>query len=122
MDYKKIITGRRGEDMAVEHLSANGYMIVERNYRCRQGEIDIIARDGAAIVFIEVKTRSSDRFGAPASAVGYAKQGRMARASMAYMEENGLADSEARFDVISVVMNQDGWKAEIIKDAFEWGE
>ncbi len=46
----------------------------------------------------------------------------MARASMAYMEEKGVADSEARFDVVSVVMNQDGWKAEIIKDAFEWGE
>lgn len=122
VDYRKIIKGRRGEDIAAEHLLANGYRIVERNYRCRQGEIDIIATDKAAIVFIEVKTRSSDRFGLPASAVDHAKQGRMARASMAYMADKGIDDKEARFDVVSVVIEGDGWKAEVIKDAFEWEE
>lgn len=122
VDYRKMIKGRRGEDIAAQHLEANGYRIVERNYRCRQGEIDIIATDKAAIVFIEVKTRSSDRFGPPASAVDYAKQGRMARASMAYMADKGIDDKEARFDVVSVVIEGDGWKAEVIKDAFEWEE
>lgn len=122
MNYKKIVTGRRGEDVAVEFLSGKGYRVIERNYRCRQGEIDIIAKDGTALVFIEVKTRSSDRFGPPASAVDTAKQGRMAHAALKYMTDKGLSDAEARFDVVSVVVSGTGHKAEVIRDAFEWSE
>ncbi len=122
MNYKKIITGRRGEDIAAAHLSKHGYRIIERNYRCRQGEIDIIAMDGTALVFIEVKTRSSDRFGPPASAVDAGKQGRMAHAALKYMADKCLSDTEARFDVVSVVVSGDEHRAEIIRDAFEWSE
>lgn len=122
MNYKKIITGRRGEDIAAEHLAKHGYRIIERNYRCRQGEIDIIAMDAAALVFIEVKTRASDRFGPPAEAVDAGKQGRMAHAALKYMADKGLSETEARFDVVSVVLSGNEHRAEIIRDAFEWSE
>lgn len=122
MDYRRIITGRRGEDIAVEHLSRHGYRIIARNYRCRQGEIDIIAMDGGVLAFIEVKTRSSDRFGRPAEAVDAGKQGRIAHAALKYMADEGLTDAEARFDVVSIITGGDEDGAEIIKDAFEWSE
>ncbi|MDA8301494.1 MAG: YraN family protein [Actinomycetota bacterium] len=71
--------GHRGEDLAAEWYEAHGYEVVARNWRCRAGELDIVARKGSQLVFCEVKTRSSDSFGLPAEAVGYAKQARVRR-------------------------------------------
>ena len=88
---KNKIVGSCGEDAACEYLKAHGCEIVERNMRTRCGEIDIIARDGGCLVFVEVKTRGSDSFGTPAEAVTYYKRRNIIR-----------ADSDIRFDVVEV--------------------
>jgi len=99
--------GRAGEDLAASFLEGQGYRIVTRNYRKRFGEIDIIAEDGSDLVFVEVKTRSSNTFGSPLEAVDLRKQLRMARAALDYMSGSGLHDRSARFDVVAVHLRQD---------------
>jgi len=100
-DKKKF--GKIGEDIAASYLTKQGYEMLERNYRCGLGEVDIICRaPGGELVFAEVKARMYDRFGTGIEAVGIAKQQRIIRASMKYISENNIADSDIRYDVISV--------------------
>jgi putative endonuclease len=94
--------GRFGEDVAVAHLADDGYEIVDRNWRCRDGEIDVVARDGRVLVFCEVKTRSSDRFGTPAAAVVPRKAARIRRVAAAWLREHRQAAESLRFDVVAV--------------------
>lgn len=101
------ISGMCGEDAACCYLKKNRHKIIERNCRNRYGEIDIIARCGEDIVFVEVKTRSSDKFGTPAEAVTYYKKQRIVRAAMKYISENGI-DLNVRFDIIEVYGMFDG--------------
>lgn len=89
--------------MAVNYLTERGYTILHRNYRRKFGEIDIIAQDGPTLVFAEVKTRSSDAFGSPASAVTSRKQKQISRAALDYLAQKKLFDHDARFDVLAVV-------------------
>ncbi len=113
-------TGPRGEEIAVAYLQQKGYSIVERNYRLRFGEIDIIARDGETIVFVEVKTRKSIRFGSPFDAVDLRKQKKMSRVALAYLSSCRLLDSPARFDVVAVLLRRGSQpEVEIVQDAFE---
>lgn len=93
---------RRGEDAAAAHLAARGYRILGRNVRFRHGELDIVARDGATIVFVEVKTRASDRLGPPQEAVHGLKQHRVRCLAQAWLQRRGLQDVPCRFDVIAV--------------------
>jgi putative endonuclease len=117
-DYKKAL-GKNGEDMAEVHLLKCGYEIFERNFRCRLGEIDIIARDGEYIVFIEVKTRTGVRFGMANEAVGYRKQNRLRKLASYYMSKCRLTNANCRFDVVTVKLdNNSNWGIEIIKNAF----
>jgi len=116
---ERLALGRKGEDEAATALKKSGYRIVDRNYRCRYGEIDIVAVHGGVVVFIEVKTRGSDRFGAPAEGVDYRKQVRITRSSSMYLAEKGLVESEVRFDVVSVRAVDGGLEVEIVRDAFE---
>lgn len=111
--------GSRGEARAVEHLASLGYQIVERNYRCREGEIDVIARDGGDLVFVEVKTRRTFSCGSPAEAVGFRKQRKLVRAARRYLVERGLGEADCRFDVAEVYF-LDGLpvRVEVIKGAF----
>lgn len=118
----RLAVGKSGEDEAVRFLKKNGYRILERNYRCRHGELDIVAMDGDTISFIEVKTRGSDRFGTPAGSVDERKQRHITKASMAYIAEKGLGEVTARFDVVSVEISGSGYKTSVIKDAFEASE
>lgn len=118
----KLAVGKRGEDEAVRFLKKNGYKIIERNYRCRHGELDIVAMDGEIISFIEVKTRATDSFGTPAGSVDERKQRHITKASMTYIAEKGLGEMPARFDVVSVEVSGDGFKTSVIKDAFEAAE
>lgn len=117
--------GRHGEDLAVEHLRRLRYRILERNYRCRCGEVDIVARLGTTVVFIEVKTRRSDHYGSPAQSVTPFKQRQIARAAQTWLAANRLTECAARFDVISIRLRDDaGAEIEHITDAFElpcWG-
>jgi putative endonuclease len=116
-DRGRIETGRRGEDLAAEYLKLRGYRIIERNYRCPFGEIDIVARQGEAIVFIEVKTRRSARFGDPQQSVTLEKQKRISRISLDYLQKKRLYPCNARFDVVAVRMH--GEDAGLIQNAFD---
>ena len=95
-------TGSYYERMAGVYLTEKGYEILEYNYRCRLGEIDIIARDGDYLVFCEVKYRADDRKGTPAEAVDYAKQRVISKSALYYMTVNGIDEIPCRFDVVSI--------------------
>jgi putative endonuclease len=112
-------TGKKGEDIAVAYLKSRGYRIVERNYKCPLGEIDIVARDGDSIVFVEVKSRKSEEFGDPQLAVGLEKQKKVSRISLMYLKEKHLYPCNARFDVVAIKMLPDGSTIELIQNAFE---
>ncbi len=117
---KTLSLGREGEDLAFKALKKEGYKIIDRNVTSPAGEIDLIAREGGAIVFVEVKTRSSARFGSPQAAVDLWKQRRLTRLAMEWLQRHRLTNSPARFDVVSIQLAQDGRiKVEILKNAFE---
>lgn len=100
--------GRYGEDVAARHLQAAGLTVVERNWRCRDGEIDIVARQGEILVFCEVKTRSGPAFGMPAEAVTPVKAARIRRLAGRYLAERRPGYGELRFDVVSVLRQPRG--------------
>jgi len=110
--------GRRGEKLAADFLREQGYKILESNYRCKVGEIDIIARQGELIVFVEVKTSGTDRFGAPQSWVGPRKQRRLVSLASFYLQENRIAGCDVRFDVIGVEWKGDSPELTHVVDAF----
>ncbi|MCX5845359.1 MAG: YraN family protein [Deltaproteobacteria bacterium] len=115
----RIQTGKRGEDIAVAYLKNRGYRIIERNYKCLFGEIDIVAKDGDTVVFVEVKSRKSEKFGDPQGAVGREKQKKISRISLKYLEEKHLYPCDARFDVVAIKMLPAGSIVELIQNAFE---
>ena len=94
--------GDRGENVAARYLRNHGYKIITRNFRCDLGEIDIVARDGNTIVFVEVKTRAYDD-PAPEDQVNAAKQHQLTKAAKMYLSRYGLPQPPARFDVVAVV-------------------
>lgn len=94
--------GQQGEALAVTFLAEKGYQILETNWRYKRAEVDIIAKDGKVLVFIEVKTRATDYFGAPEESIGEKKQDLLADAAASYMEQVGH-DWEIRFDYISII-------------------
>lgn len=94
--------GLRGEELALAYLRDRGYTLVERNFRCRLGEVDLILKDGCELVFVEVKTRSSHLFGMPKEAVTPAKQARIRRLAQYYLLTRGRMDLTPRFDVVGV--------------------
>lgn len=95
--------GNAGEDAACVYLKKHGWTVLDRNVRRGRGEIDIIAKKRGVTAFIEVKRRSGTGFGQPAEAVNIEKQRRIAHAAAIYVQENGLADTELRFDVIEIL-------------------
>ncbi len=112
-------TGKKGEDIAVAYLKSRGYQIIERNYRCPLGEIDVVARDRDTIVFVEVKSRKSQEFGDPQLAVVKGKQKKISRISLMYLKEKHLYPCDARFDVVAIKMLPDGNTIDLIQNAFE---
>jgi putative endonuclease len=111
--------GKVGEDIAVIHLKKKGYKIVERNYRCPYGEIDIIANDKGSLVFIEVKSRKTDAFGNPEAAVDIAKQKKISKVAASYLKDKKSDGHNARFDVVSVTLSPKDSHVELIKNAFD---
>lgn len=109
--------GKRGEKIAVDHLLANGYKIIERNWTTGKREIDIIAEDDNYIIFVEVKTRTADFQVHPRDAVSVPKQRNIIFAAHTYIERN-LPDKEARFDIISIIFDRGRFQTEHIEDAF----
>jgi putative endonuclease len=103
--------GRDGEDAAAEYLTRHGMQVVARNWRCRYGEIDIIARDGAVLVFCEVKTRRGTAFGVPLEAITATKLSRIRRLAALWLEEAGGHRGPVRIDAVGVLCRPDGQRA-----------
>ena len=107
--------GRDGEALAEEYLTVRGYDILEKNYRNRFGEIDIIALDGKTLVFIEVKTRNTNSHGIPADSVDARKQGRLGRVALSYISDKKIVNRPCRFDVLSICDS----RIELFTNAFD---
>jgi len=116
--YERHVLGKNGEDIVEIYLKNNGYKILERNFECRQGEIDIIALDKKELVFIEVKTRRTFTYGSPADSVTPIKQKHIYNSAKYYLYSRNLLDEFVRIDVIEVLVNKFGYKINHIKQAF----
>ena len=113
--------GRRGEDAAARFLQRLGYKVLARGSRMRCGEIDLVMLDRPTIVFVEVKTRTSEEAGLPSEAVDQRKQRKLTRAAVTFLKRHRLLEHPARFDVVAITWPDDGGRPVIqhIKDAFE---
>jgi putative endonuclease len=114
--------GKRGEDAACEELQRRGYVILDRRFRTRRGELDIVARDGATVVFVEVKARTRGSFGHGFDAITWQKRRRLAYLAAAYLFEKKLGSPPCRFDVVAVSEGGGASRiVELIQGAFEIG-
>lgn len=117
--YKRHEVGKKGEKLAAKYLEQNNYKIIKQNFRCRQGEIDIIAinKQGKEreIVFVEVKTRTSFQFGTPAEAVNKTKRQHIMKTANYYLYANNIKDKNIRFDTIEVLLLNNKYKINHIK-------
>jgi putative endonuclease len=116
---ERISLGRFGEELARERLKDLGYRILKANYRCALGEVDLVARDGDVLVFVEIKTRRNEALGQAKEAVTRRKQAQLSKVALAYMKSNNLWRSKARFDVVAIGLADGKEEIEVIKDAFE---
>ena len=119
-DTKKIITGKEGEKIAAAFLKKNGYRIIEINFRCPIGEIDIVAKEKDDLVFVEVKTRKSMELGYPEQAVGIRKQKKMSQLALWSLQKKNITDAGARFDVVAVTLIPEKNEVKLIKNAFDF--
>src|SRR5574342_580574 len=110
--------GKKGEEKALRFLKKKGYRIIEQNYVCKMGEMDIIAKEKDTLVFIEVKTRTSSLFGPPQLAVNFSKQRQLSKVALNYLKEKRLGDVKARFDVVAILLDQKE-EVELIQNAFD---
>lgn len=114
-----IAIGKMGEETACRFLLKKGYVIVERNFKCRMGEIDIIAKKENSIVFVEVKTRNGDMFGMPCEAVNYKKRRKIMNSAAYYMLLHcEYGKSDVSFDVIEVLVSGRNTRINHIENAF----
>lgn len=114
MSRQRLELGAAGEALVADWYRAHGYEVVETNWRCRQGELDLIVRKGRVLVFCEVKTRTTDAFGTPAEAVTREKRDRIRRLAAVYLDDAPFRAREVRFDVAGIL---DG-RLEVIEAAF----
>lgn len=115
--YNKQQIGKIGEDIAAEYLKKQGYSIMERNFRCKQGEIDMIAMDKEEIVFIEVKTRLSLNYGLPSEAVNQQKKRHLMKTIQYYLYQRNLEDHFIRMDVVEIYIRHNKAYINHIKQA-----
>lgn len=115
------LLGDKGERLAARYLRKQGMRILARNYRNQFGEIDLIALDGDQVVFVEVKTRKSNRFGEPVEAVGYAKQKKLTQLALGWLKKHRLLDRSARFDIVGIIWPEDSKQPELkhYRNAFD---
>ena len=121
MQTKKQVLGREGEEIAENYLKKKGYRLVERNYRCPLGELDLIALDRRVIVFVEVKTRGDESYGPPLESVHPRKQRKMIKTALFFLSVHKLHNREARFDVVGISFAGQEPVVEHIENAFEVG-
>jgi putative endonuclease len=110
--------GQKAEGMAARYLKRCGYKIVARNHRTRSGEIDIIAREGETLVFVEVKARTSSRYGSAKAAVTPHKQRQVSKVALAYLQMTDQSHVKARFDVVTVTRHEGAHTIDLIRNAF----
>ena len=119
MTEKAKTLGKKGEDIAAAFIEKKGYNILFRNYKCSFGEIDIIAEHKKTLSFIEVKTRSTKKYGSPLEAVTSVKQAKISRVALEFVQRYKMDNRTARFDVVSVQSLNDGYEVDLIENAFE---
>lgn len=114
MTHQRRALGQQGESVAADWYVANGYVVLARNWRCREGELDLVLRKNRTIVFCEVKTRTTDAFGAPSEAVTFDKRRRVRHLAAKWLDESPIRPRQIRFDVASILAGE----LEIIEGAF----
>jgi putative endonuclease len=119
MTQSRIALGKIGEDLACAELERRGYEVLERRYRRRGGELDIVARDGRTVVFVEVKTREGRDFGEAAEAVTARKRWRMTQLALDYLARHRLTECACRFDVVSIHMENELPVIQLFQNAFD---
>ncbi len=122
MTDKRLKLGREGEEAAVAYLKKKGYRILEKNFRSKLGEVDIITEKGGAIVFIEVKARADHQYGHPFNAITPAKQRKIIQVAQTYLAKHRLMENSARFDVVGLTLDPDNSKSfqiELLENAFQ---
>lgn len=110
--------GRYGEELAARRYELDGYTVIDRNFRCGEGEIDLVLLRDGTIVFCEVKTRATDFFGDPSEAVTPAKQARLRRLAAVWLDRHRYPRDDVRFDVVSIVSRHSGARVTRYEDAF----
>ena len=122
MNPSRLDIAKIGETLAATHLRKRGYEILAQNYRAERGEIDLIVQDNGFIVFVEVKTRQSLKFGLPQAAVTQQKQRQISKVALAYLQAQNLLDAPCRFDVIAIHLSPqlELLRLEQIESAFEF--
>jgi len=116
---RRLDLGKFGEELALEHLKRLGYKSIVRNYRCSLGEVDLIAKDGDTLVFIEIKTRKGKSLGYAKEAVDARKKLKLSKVALSYMKANSCCETKARFDVVAINLSENRPEVEVIKNAFE---
>jgi len=113
--------GNVGEEIATRELTRRGYAVRERNWRCPEGELDMVAEQGEMLVFVEVRTRRGDRFGTPEESITLAKRAHLIAAAQAYLQAHSLQDRDWRIDVVAVEMSAQGQllRVDVIENAIE---
>ena len=119
MTRERLELGEQGETLAFEEIKRLGYTNIIRNYRCRLGEVDLVAEDGDVLVFIEIKTRRGRSLGFAKEAVNARKQKQVSKVALNYMKTNNCCDVSARFDVVAVAIGSGPPQIEVIKNAFD---
>jgi putative endonuclease len=113
--------GKDSEQLAVDFLQKNGYTIIQRNFRIRGGEIDIIAKEKNTLVFIEVKSRTTTRYGHAIQSLTSQQQKRLSKTALTYLYQHKMNNQSARFDVVAIQKNQyTGTEIRLIRNAFEF--
>ena len=119
MDKRKQL-GRRGESLAASYLTGKGYTIIERNWRCPAGELDLVAQLGDTLVFVEVRTRRGIRFGSPEASITPAKQTRLIELAQTYLQQTPLSYQTCRIDVIAIHLDSGSSQINHIENAVGW--
>jgi putative endonuclease len=119
MTRERLDLGKRGEELALKKIKRLGYKCVARNYRCPLGEIDLIAKDGESLVFIEIKTRKGKSLGYAKEAINGRKRRQLSKVALTYLKSNNCGDVKSRFDVVAINLNDNKEQIEVIKNAFD---
>ena len=119
MTRERLDLGKLGEELALKKIKRLGYKCVTRNYRCSLGEVDLIAKDGECLVFIEIKRRKGKSLGYAKEAIDGRKRRQLSKVALAYMKSNNCCDTKSRFDVVAINLSDKEDQIEVIRNAFD---